>query len=173
MAKDGTDGSFLFLENDLGEYLFQVMGRDYPTKDRGKLFLPGGRQNPGESPQETAAREAKQETGLIVDPKDIKWFGAAAQSPKGQAFLCYANVHRGSLRSEVDGEITGRMFLSVREIYENRGKIHRPALYMFIMLMRWKRGFEPTPCVGRISQAIVWPESPHNDEFVLPAKGSS
>ena len=169
MAREGANGSFLFLENELGEYLFQIMGRNYPND--GQIFGLGGRENPGEAPQETAARETAQESGLIVSPHNIRWFGAAAQAPKGQAFLNYATEYEGVMRTDADREIAKRLWMSPLVLQRNRHKVHRPALYLFILFLRWKRGLEPTPCTGRISKSIVWPHIDEEEPFVLPAKG--
>jgi ADP-ribose pyrophosphatase YjhB (NUDIX family) len=172
MSRANANGSFLFLENNLGEYLIQIMGSNYQQQDRGKFFWPGGRENPGESPPETAAREAAQETGLIVSPHNIRWLGGAAQSPSGQAFICHATIYEGVLKATADREIAGRMFMSVSNILKNRDKFQRPALYLFILFMRCQRGLAPAPCMGRISRAIEWPAVGDEERFVLPAKGS-
>jgi 8-oxo-dGTP pyrophosphatase MutT (NUDIX family) len=171
MAKPVANGSNVFLWNDKDELLVQAMGRNYPTP--GLLMWPGGRMNPGNRPREAAARELREEAGLIVDWRKLRPLGYMAQAPTGQVFICDGREFEGELRHDVDGEIGGRQFMSVPTILANRDKFHRSYLYMFIQYMRCIRGLDSIPCEGRISEAIEWPACGDEVPFILPAKGPS
>jgi 8-oxo-dGTP pyrophosphatase MutT (NUDIX family) len=47
----------------MGRY---IVGMDSPHKDPGGWSVPGGKPNPGESPEQTAARELEEETGIVA-----------------------------------------------------------------------------------------------------------
>ena len=53
---------------------------------RGKLALPGGYINLGESWQEAGAREVFEETGLIIEPEEIQEFGVRS-APDGTILI--------------------------------------------------------------------------------------
>ena len=59
-------GAAIIIRNQKGEILLQE------RTDRNKWGLPGGCQDLGEDLRETAVREAYEETGIKLDPKDIK-----------------------------------------------------------------------------------------------------
>lgn len=48
-----------------------LLGRHTYGAGRGKLIVPGGYVNVGESPQEAVKREYLEETGIVIEPKDI------------------------------------------------------------------------------------------------------
>lgn len=168
MAKPVANGANIFLWNSKGEVLTQTMGTNYPSP--GLIFFPGGRMNPGNRPAEAAARELMEETGLTVDWRRLRLIGTVAQSPTGQVFICDGNECSGELTTSKGGEIASTRFMSVAEILANRDKVHRSYMYMFIQYMRCIRGFDPIPCQGRISEAILWPALLGEEEFVLPRR---
>ena len=59
-------GSAIIIRNEKGEILLQE------RTDRNKWGLPGGCQDLGEDLRETAVREAYEETGIKLNPKEIK-----------------------------------------------------------------------------------------------------
>ena len=61
----------------------------------GRWSLPGGRVEPGETPEQAVKREVREETGLDVDVG-----GEAGRSPHATAY--YANVVGGELRAGDD-----------------------------------------------------------------------
>ncbi len=48
-----------------------LLGRHTYGAGKGKLIIPGGYVNVGESPQEAVKREYLEETGVTIEPKDI------------------------------------------------------------------------------------------------------
>lgn len=48
-----------------------LLGRHTYGAGKGKLIIPGGYVNVGESPQEAVKREYLEETGITIEPKDI------------------------------------------------------------------------------------------------------
>ena len=59
-------GAAIIIRNEEGQILLQE------RTDRNKWGLPGGCQDLGEDLRTTAVREAYEETGIILNPKDIK-----------------------------------------------------------------------------------------------------
>lgn len=60
--------------NDNGEILL------IRRADNGRLTMPGGACEPGESPQETAVREVKEETGLTIEAHHLWVFLGSLES---------------------------------------------------------------------------------------------
>jgi 8-oxo-dGTP diphosphatase len=58
--------------NEHGQLLLLRRGKD-PYK--GKYALPGGRMEIGENARQNCARELEEETGIIIDPKDLVLIG--------------------------------------------------------------------------------------------------
>lgn len=56
------------IANDAGEFLLVQRGH---APSRGKWSLPGGRVEAGESLHEALRREVREETGLLVTPRDL------------------------------------------------------------------------------------------------------
>ncbi|MDE6155136.1 MAG: NUDIX domain-containing protein [Eubacterium sp.] len=48
-----------------------LLGRHTYGPGKGKLIVPGGYVNIGESPQQAIVREYFEETGIIIEPKDV------------------------------------------------------------------------------------------------------
>ena len=70
---------------------------------RGLRFgFPGGKVEPGESPEQAGAREVKEETGIVV--LDIAPMGASRDDGGHLVALFYAARWRGELRSSAEGE---------------------------------------------------------------------
>jgi len=85
-----TAGSFVFIENAKGEELY-VHQR---LHNRHKWGLPGGFQRRGETPEQTAVREVREETGLDLSQRLI--FVAQYRQPWAQH---YDNLYRAQLDS--------------------------------------------------------------------------
>lgn len=101
--------------------------------DVGAWSLPGGYADPGEAPWETAVREAKEETGLDVEPTDLVTFlyrQPDAHNPHGFVGAVYrCRVTGGEL--EESHESDGLRYLHVDEVdewYKDTERVARQAL---------------------------------------------
>ncbi|WP_276257062.1 NUDIX hydrolase N-terminal domain-containing protein [Halomontanus rarus] len=132
----------------VGHVTPNVGGRAAIVNDRGQLLLmkragdntwglPGGFSAPGETPAETAVREAKEETGLEVDPVELVEFryrdpdGHNPHGFVGAVYLC--RVIGGSLAgSHESDELRYRDIEAVDEWYKDNYRAAQNAI------TRWK-----------------------------------
>ncbi len=113
-----------------------LMKRSYePFK--GKFELPGGFMEEGETIEETCVREAKEETGLDVEPLEILGvYSNKGRDPRGQtigvAFICKPK----NLDVKISGEATEARWFDLNEIdMSNLGFGHAKFLEDF---KKWK-----------------------------------
>lgn len=108
-------------------YLKRLMG----TSMGGCLNSPGGKQVGGESPVQNAARELREETGIIAREEDLRWmceFDSYALSRKGEkiplrahSFLLVArNTSLDSVRL-LPEEHEGKVVLTLEQLRKLRG----------------------------------------------------
>lgn len=71
----GVGVCVLITDNNINESVLLIKRRDDVKHVPGKWSLPGGWLEYGESPLETAVREVKEEVGLKINPKNIKFIG--------------------------------------------------------------------------------------------------
>ncbi|MEY9848308.1 8-oxo-dGTP pyrophosphatase MutT (NUDIX family) [Streptacidiphilus sp. BW17] len=75
----------------------------------GATVLPGGKAEWGESPRQTARREAAEETGVEVEVLDLlvlNWLSeAAGKSLGGTAYPCFLSTFAGVLRPDQVGQL--------------------------------------------------------------------
>ncbi|MEO5878157.1 MAG: CoA pyrophosphatase [Streptosporangiaceae bacterium] len=62
-----------------------VIKRAYRGRNPGQWGLPGGRLEPGETPETAALRELHEELGLLVDPSDV--LGRLDDFPASSGFI--------------------------------------------------------------------------------------
>jgi 8-oxo-dGTP diphosphatase len=81
-----------------------LVKRKFPPQ-KGKWAIPGGLVKLGETLQEAAQREIKEETGLIIKAKEpIHTFDLIEQNPQGKILFHYVIVDL--LADYIDGEVT-------------------------------------------------------------------
>jgi ADP-ribose pyrophosphatase YjhB (NUDIX family) len=68
--------------------------------------IPGGAMEPGESPQEAAVREAREETGLEVELAHLVGVYTLRTQPIGLRFIFKATIRAGELIAVPNDEIT-------------------------------------------------------------------
>lgn len=80
------------------------------SQDRDRLYLPGGKREPGESDEDAVAREALEEVSVVLRPDTFERIAVIDQVAHGQApgtrveLVCYAAEHDGEIVA--DNEIT-------------------------------------------------------------------
>lgn len=80
-------------------------------RDNSKYTTPGGHLNPGEDPAAGAIREAKEESGIDIDPKDLKHLETkTVTKPDGtkikvHAYRAYVGVQPTSMKDDPDNEV--------------------------------------------------------------------
>jgi ADP-ribose pyrophosphatase YjhB (NUDIX family) len=131
-------GSVVILKNKSNQILLQK--RKYPV---GSWAIPGGLMELGESAEETAKREIKEETNLSID--NLKLINVYSgqdhyiKQPNGDEFYVvviafYAEHFEGELlvnRSEsLDFE-----FINLNEIPDNLAKSHKPIIKDFLSVL--------------------------------------
>lgn len=137
----------------VGHVTPNVGARAAVVDDRGRILvmkragdgtwgLPGGFSDPGETPAETAIREAKEETGLDVEPVDLVTFQyreADEHNPHGfvgAVYLC--RVTGGSLRGSHESEsLAYRRLDQVPAWHKDHERAARDALD------QWAKGTDP------------------------------
>ncbi|MGQ3411102.1 NUDIX domain-containing protein [Natrinema sp. LN54] len=68
----------------------------------GEWTIPGGHMETGEEPATAAARELREETGVVVDPADLEILGASAMPPREGKHV--VTVHYVADRADAEGE---------------------------------------------------------------------
>lgn len=131
----------------IGHVTPNVGGRATIVDDKGRILvmkragdglwgLPGGFSEPGETPSETAVREAKEETGLVVEPVDLVTFQyrdpdrANPHGFVGAVYLCH--VVSGTLQEshESDG-LEYKQIDRVAEWHKDHEQAARDALALW------------------------------------------
>ena len=102
-----TVATLCYLEQD-GKYLLLYRNKKKDDMHEGFWVAPGGKLKPGETPEECAAREFYEETGLrLADPKlkGILTFPDDGKTGDWLVFLFYASTFTGTLRQCEEGEL--------------------------------------------------------------------
>ncbi|WP_227379047.1 NUDIX hydrolase N-terminal domain-containing protein [Haladaptatus halobius] len=116
--------------NDAGEILLQLRADDTTW------CLPGGYTEPNESPEETAVRETREESGLIVEPRDLAGIYTRKPGEYGphclviHVYLC--RVIDGELQVSHEGKDLRYWTLdAVPEWHKNHEQIARDAVELW------------------------------------------
>jgi 8-oxo-dGTP diphosphatase len=121
-AEQKSPAAGVVLQNEEGQFL---LIQEKWEKVFGLWNLPAGVQDPGETLQETAVREAKEEVGLVVRISDEIPLAIKQSDRSGRALYSFsAEVVDGELTPQ-EGEVLDAKWLSIGEIQElnNQGKI--------------------------------------------------
>lgn len=118
-------GSALIIRNEKGEILLQKRA------DRNKWGLPGGCQELGEDLRFTAVREAYEETGIKLEPNDIKLIDTLSGDtrknsyPNGDIVYNNTSLYLADINNEMisnlryDSETKQLQFFNIKEIPED------------------------------------------------------
>lgn len=83
-------------------------------------YLPGGKIDAGESPEEALVREIREELNCELASQDLGWFmevvAPAFGEPEGQFIQQQCFFYHGNMNPQASGEITGIQFFS-KEAY--------------------------------------------------------
>lgn len=91
----------------------------------GKLCLPGGYQEMGETWQEAAARELKEETGYVVDPESVVLADLrTVEDGTKNLLLCYVEDALVINTGSTDGEGEVEIHINAPDEYDVAFEIH-------------------------------------------------
>ncbi len=91
-----------------------LAGRRGIDPGHGKLSLPAGYQDAGESPQEGAVRELLEELGVVLKPDDLSFYDLQGNKPNTQTIVCWLapEMQENELPSFVENEeVTERVIV--------------------------------------------------------------
>ena len=91
---------------------------------QGRWALPGGLVEPDESPDEAAVREAKEETGLVVELDHlIALYYVRGVTPPRLGFVFAGRITGGSLELPASGELADLGWFPITDLPENVSRI--------------------------------------------------
>ena len=149
MQKERGNGANVIVLNSKGEIL--VVRQNYGEK---KWMLPGGEIERGESATHAAQEETEEETGIIIDAKELRLIAYFVQRPKGFVFLYETNKFSGEMVVEPEGEILEVRFMSLAEIIEKKDTFGLGYIRMIVRYMRCSQGIDQIPYEGRLSEPV-------------------
>lgn len=154
MHKERGNGSNVVVWNQNHEIL--VVRQNYGLK---RWMLPGGEIERGESPRHAAQEETEEETGLLIDEKNLNLVAYFVQRPSGIVFLYETNKFSGQMNSEPTEEILEVCFMSFEEIVRRDEQFLLGYRRMILRYMRCKLGIDQSPYEGRLSDAVEFPKN--------------
>ncbi len=125
-------------------------------RSQGQVFLPGGFMRWRESPAQTAVREGKEETGLLLHPLSIIGYQTYASQQLDQMstinIIYHAEVVSGTLRSSMEGH---PIWLYEKHLRERINPANREVLDEYLHY----RAQHGTPSAHDIAQSPLPPNT--------------
>ena len=149
MQKERGNGANVIILSPTDEIL--TLRQNYGEK---KLMIPGGKIERGESPRHAAQEETEEESGLIIDEKNLRLIALLVQRPNGIVFLYETTIFSGEILQEETNEILEVGFMSFEQIIERREEFGLGYIRMILRYMRCRQGIDPIPYEGRLSDPV-------------------
>jgi 8-oxo-dGTP pyrophosphatase MutT (NUDIX family) len=150
------NGVNVMIKNDKGKIL---VGRS--TYGEKLFMLPGGAVERGELPKHAAASETEEETGIIIEERDLILIGYVTQrlkglqSAQGTVFIYECTKYSEQQLMSFTPELIDISFMSFEEIYERKNEFGLGYLRMIIAYHRVIEKYEPViPFERRLSDSI-------------------
>ncbi len=151
--KERGNGANVIAVNEVGGIL--LVKHNYGGEQWG---LPGGEIERGEAPTHAACEETEEESGLVIDPHDLKLIGWFIQRPKGVVFLFETRKYAGTVITEPNNEVSEARFMSLREIVDLGEKVGLAYRRMILRYIRCIERIDPIPYEGRLADPVEYPK---------------
>jgi 8-oxo-dGTP diphosphatase len=120
-----NNSSWCIIQNPVGQIL--ILRRSKHVNNSGLYNLPGGRIDPGESPETSILREVKEEAGLKI--KEVSFKRVLLKNDRHLWYYSYKFDKDPKVK--IDFESDAFKWLNPEEIKEMGNKLHKPTLYYF------------------------------------------
>ena len=154
MKTERGNGANVIVLNSNSEIL--VVQQNYGEN---KWMLPGGEVERGESPRHAAQEETEEETGIIIDEKQLRLISVLVQRPNGLVCLYETKEFHGCPISEPSAEILKVAFMSFQKIIDHGEAFGLGYRRMIIRYKRCIHGLDHIPSEGRLADRVEYPKS--------------